>query len=161
MSSSDGPNPASDSRSCPAFRDSIVRYVDGTASDEERAELEAHLRNCPICRDEVEGHTHIARTAHDMRFVDLPDDAWHDYWQNTYNRMERTIGWLLVVIGFIVVGVCALARFTQWLVTNETLGLIEKVGLSVLVLGLALVVLGVIRERIALRRFDRYWRIKR
>jgi len=148
------------SQGCPEYRDVIVKYVDGTADEEETARLEAHLEQCSDCRREVAAHTRIAGAARDIRFVDLPQDAWRNYWQNTYNRMERTVGWVLAIIGFVVAGLCAVARFTHWIVTTPVLGVAEKISLASATAGLVVVVAGVVRERIALRRYDRYWRIK-
>ena len=147
-------------RICPEYAELIVKYVDGVASDEERERLEAHISTCAKCRREVEGHARVANAARDIRFVDLPEDAWRSYWKNTYNRMERTIGWALVIIGFAVVGICAVGRFAHWIVTNQTLNLAEKLGLGAVIAGLVVIVAGAVRERIVMRRFDRYRRVR-
>jgi len=160
MMDPEGQKDAAGARSCPEYAELIVKYVDGAASDEERARLEAHVATCAKCRREVEGHTRVANAARDIRFVDLPEDAWRSYWKNTYNRMERTIGWALVVIGFAVVSSCVVGRFAHWIATNQTLNLAEKLGLGAVVAGLVVIVVGVVRERIVMRRFDRYRRVR-
>lgn len=35
------------------FREALVGYVSDTDSDEERAKVEWHLANCPVCREEI------------------------------------------------------------------------------------------------------------
>jgi len=155
-----GQHDALGAQSCPEYAELIVKYVDGVASEEERERLEAHIATCANCRREVQGHARVANATRDIHFVDLPEDAWRSYWKNTYNRMERTVGWALVVIGFVVVGICAVGRFAHWIATNQTLNLAEKLGLGAVVVGLVVIVTGAVRERIVMRRFDRYRRVK-
>ncbi len=40
--------------SCQRYRDLIEQYLDGTVGDAELAELKAHARDCPSCREELD-----------------------------------------------------------------------------------------------------------
>ncbi|MCK5832213.1 zf-HC2 domain-containing protein, partial [bacterium] len=77
----------------------ISAYIDGELSQDERHEVEDHLRICPECRSFITTLERIKGVTMKMRFADPPDEIWKHYWTGIYNRIERGIGWIFFSIG--------------------------------------------------------------
>ena len=88
-----------------------------------------------------------------------PTDAELDrYWSSVYNRLERSLGWILFSLGAIVV-----LSWTAFLVLEELLGdpeisLLLKIGVVSLVIGLVVLFVSLVRERLTIRKTDKYSR---
>ena len=87
----------------------------------------------------------------------LPDqEKWDQYWSNIYNRLERKFGWILFSIGLIVListgGFYAIKGFLM----SPDIPLPEKLGLSAFFLGSAILIVSVLREKLTLRKTDKY-----
>lgn len=71
---------------CPWPAESIDAYVDGTASDAERAATEMHLRACAVCRAETEA---IGRLVERARRLPREQVARRDGWPALAGEMRR------------------------------------------------------------------------
>ena len=86
---------------------------------------------------------------------------WQEYWGVVYNRIERGLGWILVSIAGIFLIIYGGFQAIEEIIEDPNVGLIFKIGLLVLLAGLAILFVSVLRERIHFWRRDRYKDVRR
>lgn len=133
----------------------LSAYVDGELEGEDLARVEAHLAASADARREVERLRAFNRAAAGLRLREAPPEDWEAFWQGAYNRTERSLGWVLLVIGVLVVGGWAL-----WLAGRAILAadlpLLVKLALAAGAAGLTVLLVSALRERLFTRRRTRY-----
>lgn len=58
---------------CTECSDKIWDYLDGTLSETEQTEIQAHLESCNVCKAELEEIANIRKELHGLPFVELPE----------------------------------------------------------------------------------------
>ena len=96
-----------------------------------------------------------------MRFRALPEMYWDEYWQHVYNRIERGIGWIFLSIGFIIVLAFSGYEFLKDFFLNPQEPLLLRIGVGFLGLGFIIVFVSVLREKLMVRKYDKYRRVVR
>lgn len=92
---------------------------------------------------------------------DADDAALDRFWLGVYSRLERGLAWILVsVSAALLLGYWAYEFATVFLADAEV-PLIVRLGTAGLLLGLLLLLLGLVRERIRARAADPFRRVRR
>jgi anti-sigma factor RsiW len=133
----------------------LSAYVDGELEGEDLARVEAHLAASPEARREVERLRAFNRATAGLRLREAPPEDWEAFWDGAYNRAERSLGWVLLVAGVVVVGSWALWLAGRAIVAAE-LPLLVKLALAAGTGGVAVLLVSVLRERLFTRRRTRY-----
>ncbi len=133
----------------------LSAYVDGELEGEDLARVEAHLAASPEARREVERLRAFNRATAGLRLREAPPEDWEAFWDGAYNRAERSLGWVLLVAGVVVVGTWALWLAGRAIVAAE-LPLLVKLALAAGTGGVAVLLVSVLRERLFTRRRTRY-----
>jgi len=139
----------------------LAGYIDGELSPEEKAELERHLRTCTECREELRVFRQLKEVTGAMKYADIPEHVWENYWRGIYRRLELGIGWIFFSIGAIIVLACGCYAIFQNFFMNPDEPLILKIGIGTLALGAIVLLVSVLRERVFAYRRDRYKEVKR
>jgi len=130
-------------------------YLDGELSPNQRQELEAMLAESPAMRRELEALERL-KTGTDAAcsLSDPPEEVWDRFLDTIYNRIERRTGWFVLVVGATALALYGITVFfvRPW-VSVEV-----KLLLALPVVGLALLFISVLRQRLRARRTDRYTR---
>ena len=134
----------------------MMAALDGEISTGEQRELDALIAAHPDVADEWRRFQRLKEVTTGMSLHTPPEETWDRYWQNTYHRTERGIAWLLVSIGAIVLfGYWAwhavLAFFEPG---SEPLGI--RLAIAAVTIGLVILAVSVIREKIFTNRRDPY-----
>ena len=91
-----------------------------------------------------------------------PDKAlWQSYWSGVYRRLERSVGWVLMSVGLIMLllyGGWEVAR--GWL-TSPDMPLWVKLGGVFAVIGIAILFVSILRETLFHHKHERYKDIER
>jgi len=135
------------------YRVLISGYLDDELESEVRAELEAHLEECPKCQRELDTMKRLFwGTSAAFAADDLPQETWDEFLDNVYNRLERKTGWVVFVFG-----VLCLTLFGTYVFLMEpwTSALI-KLLVATPVAGLAILFVSVLRQRLENLKSDRY-----
>jgi predicted anti-sigma-YlaC factor YlaD len=140
-----------------AFKPLLMGYVDGELTEVEVQRVEQHLQGCISCRSELEEFRKLKEVTQNMRVASPDEKYWEQYWSSIYNRLERRIGWILVSAGTILLAGYAIYEVVWF----WDIPLVVRIGLMALVIGFFTLLVSVLRERIFLRRADKYERIKR
>lgn len=133
----------------------LSAYVDGELEGEDRARVEAHLAASAEARREVERLRAFNRATAGLRLREAPPEDWEAFWASAYNRSERSLGWVLLVVGVAVVGAWGLWQAGSAIVAAE-LPLPVKLALAAGAAGVTVLLFSVLRERLFTRKRTRY-----
>jgi len=137
---------------CEAIQPLMSGYLDHELSDDNRERLEGHLRSCKTCREEFERMKRLINAASGLEVEPPPEEVWDTFIEGVYNRIERQTGWLVVILG-----AAALAAWGIYVFLTEPWGsVLEKLLVATPVVGLAVVFVSILRERLFVAKTDRY-----
>lgn len=144
----------------------ITKAVDGTLTEDERGELERLMSAKPELRAELKSMQSLQEVTMDLKFKKPPEETWDRYWAGVYARMERGFAWLLVSIGGALLAGFAIH---QWMTKVIIEGFMKNaevppyvtIGVAALSLGLAVLLVSVLREQLISRKSDKYRKVVR
>lgn len=135
----------------------MVRVADGLATHAEQRELQAHLQQHPTLVEELEAHVQIkAVTDQWVRRLDV-DLAQDRHAEKTSTQVEARVGLALLFVG---VGILGGFGLTELFLDPEA-PLWLKVGLGAVLSGTLVLLISVVRARLAARKYDAYTEVIR
>lgn len=144
--------------SCNEFNRMAGAYLDGELPEEERRRFEEHLASCDACRTELAELKRLTEDLNMMRFKEPGDEELQRYWAGVYNRLERGIGWILLSAGAILTLCYGAFKIIEEMIRDPAVSVILKVGVCALIAGLVILFVSLLRERLVVRKVDRYSR---
>jgi len=142
--------------SCEPFNTWMSAYLDGELADDERRQFEEHLASCDACTRELDHLRRLTEDLNMMRFEEPGDAELQRYWGGVYNRLERGAGWILLSLGAIVLLCWGAFKLVEDVIRDPTVSIALKVGLCALIAGLVILFVSLLRERLTVRKLDRY-----
>ena len=91
-----------------------------------------------------------------IEFKEPSDDELEKYWQSIYNRLERSVGWVLLSVGAILLLCYGGFELVEELIRNPSVAVAVKVGVVALVIGVVVLFVSLLRERLTVCKVDRY-----
>ena len=91
----------------------------------------------------------------------LPEFYWDEYWQHVYNRIERGISWIIISIGTIIVLAFLVWNALSNLISDQSINPVLKGGILLLILGLLILLVSVLREKLMVKKVDKYREVER
>jgi predicted anti-sigma-YlaC factor YlaD len=146
---------------CHDYKDLMMGYLDDELSEEQKKRFEKHLAGCPECAGELKEFQKLKAITDEVTLVEPEDKLWQDYWTGIYNRIERSIGWIIFSVSAILLAIYGGFMLIEKIITDATTGLLLKIGLLALIIGLAILFVSVLRERIYFWSKDRYRNVRR
>ena len=107
-------------------------------------------------RAELDQFTKLKRVTDSVRYADLPDAVWETYWSSLYRKTERGLGWLLFSAGAILLGAYGIFQMLNTMYYDTRISWFVKIGVTGLMLGLVILLVSLIRERLFAYKNDRY-----
>lgn len=143
------------------WNEMISAYLDGELDEAEREEFERRLASGEISRKELEAMRAMRAMTGSVRLRPFPDHEWERYWERTYNRLERNLGWILLSLGAVVlVSAGAYELLRAWLLDGASPWWL-RAATGCVALGMGFLFVSVLRERLYVRRTDPYRGIQR
>ena len=146
---------------CHDYKDLMMGYLDNELSNEQKNRFEEHLAGCPECAGELKEFQKLKAITDEVTLVEPEDQIWQDYWTGIYNRIERDLGWIIFSVSAIILAIYGGFKLIEDIVTDATIGMLLKLGLLALIIGLAILFVSVLRERIYFWSKDRYRNVRR
>jgi len=146
---------------CQDYKDSMMAYLDNELNDEQKRAFEAHLASCPRCTQELEEFKTLKQITDGVKLVEPEERLWQQYWGSVYNRIERGIGWVVFSVAGILLLIYGGFTAIENVIKDPSVGVLLKVGLVALLVGLAILFVSVVRERIFFWSKDRYKNVRR
>lgn len=133
----------------------LNKYLDNKLTEEEQNKLKELLSEDKSLNEELKNLKEMKEVM-DMLKPAEPDREWKEYWSHLYNRLERGIGWIILSLGAILVLTFAGFQLIKDIISDPQLALYVKIGIFSLLLGLVILFVSVLRERIFLSKSDKY-----
>ncbi len=143
---------------CDELRPLISAYADGELDGADRDRVRRHLDECDACRREYDATVELKEELDMIRFTEPTDAELDRYWKSVYNRLERGVGWAMFSLGTVALLCYGGFRLVEAVIRDPQLAWWVKGGVVAAVFGLAILLVSVARERLAVRKADRYSR---
>jgi len=143
------------------LKELLTAYADGELDEEGRREAERHLAESEELRRELKSIKKVKSLTSHMQLAQPEEEVWKMYWNQVYNRIERGIGWILLSVGAIILLSFGVFHFVQDFLLDPEPPLIMKIGVSTATLGVIILLVSVLRERLFIRKTERYKEIVR
>ncbi len=134
----------------------MMAALDGEISPEERAELEGLLAGAPDLAAEWQRFVRLKEVTAGMSLRQPPQEVWDRYWESTYRRAERGIAWILISAGATVLAAFWLWQAASALFQDTSTPFAVRVAVGALSVGLAILLVSVVREKLFTSRRDPY-----
>ncbi len=141
---------------CHNWKDVMMGYLDNELDLEQKRRFEEHLKGCPECKKELDGFKSLKSITDDLNLAEPEEKLWQDYWGGVYNRIELGIGWIIFSIAAIILIIFGGFHLIEDVIKNPGVECTLKIGLILLVIGLAILFVSVLRERLYFWKKDRY-----
>ncbi|MEM7481535.1 MAG: zf-HC2 domain-containing protein [Acidobacteriota bacterium] len=129
-------------------------FIDKALSQADAQRVRLHLEDCADCRQDVETLRALRNAAASTEFVLPRDEQWNELPKTRPSRWLRTGGWTSLILWFL-----ALTSFLTWQLATGPETLLEKLLVFGAVLGVILLFLSVLLDRLRHLPGDRYRRV--
>lgn len=146
---------------CHDYKDLMMGYLDNELTSEQRRRFEEHLTGCSECAEQLKQFRKLKAITDEVTLFEPEDRIWQDYWSGVYNRLERGVGWIVFSVAAILLAIYGGFKLIEEIIKDPSVGTLLKLGLLALILGLAILLVSVLRERIYFWSKDRYRNIRR
>ena len=133
----------------------ISAYADGELQGSDRDLVAWWVENDIRAREELDRLVRLKAFTDHLQLREAPGEAWEDFHRQVYNRGERSLGWLLVMIGGAVIGGYIVLRLAVALIM-AAVPLVVRLGGLAVGAGLLLLLISALRQRLFTRKRDRY-----
>jgi len=127
-------------------------YIDGELTQQQRQRVEIHCGNCGDCETELNELRTLRRDVSNARLSEYGEDVWRENMDDGTVTVTRGIGWLLFLGAALICGGIGIYAF----VFDSSMGTFEKLVISAMYCGLALLFFSVLRQRLIERKTDKY-----
>lgn len=148
-------------KDCTQMEMRIMALIDQELSVEERNEVEAHLELCDHCRSVYSKLTKLKGVTQEMKFKKLPEMYWDEYWRHIYNRIERGVSWIFISLGTILILSFIVWQWLTHLFADTQIHPLLKTGIVVFSVGLIVLIVSILREKLMVRKVDKYRKVER
>lgn len=133
----------------------MMAALDTECTEAERRELDALLAARPELAEDWSRLRRLKEVTMTMEIARPPEEVWDRYRRSGLHRAERGVAWTLIAVGAGILGATALWLWIEsWLASD--LPLFVKVALGSVLVGVALLLVSIVRERWSLSRGDPY-----
>jgi hypothetical protein len=146
---------------CHDWKDMMMSYLDNELDEEQKKRFEEHLKGCPECTKELKEFRNLKAITDEVTLVEPEDKLWADYWSGVYNRIERGTGLIIFSIAAIILIIFCGFKMIENIIENPNVECIFKLGLVLFIIGLAILLVSVLRERLYFHKKDRYKDVRR
>lgn len=137
---------------CHEIEVSLSGYLDKELTQQEAQRIELHLQSCPQCRRVLEELAEAQQAAQALDLAQPSHEEWRHMESHILEKTTRSVGWVILIVWAIVTA--AYGGFQYAMSPNEPMT--QKILVFGLFLGIALLFLSVLSERIRESRTDRY-----
>ncbi|MCZ7602267.1 MAG: hypothetical protein M5R37_05335 [Melioribacteraceae bacterium] len=135
--------------------------LEGELSSDEEKEFEKMINENSSIKKEFEEQKKIKGVLMNMSLKNPGKEFWAGYWLSIYNKIERGIAWILISISAIVIAAYGIIEAIQNLLAETDIPMFLKISIIVFVIGIAILIFSLLREKIATNKVDKYKEIQR
>lgn len=139
----------------------MEKYFDGNITQNEKQEFDQLILNNPDLKNEFEDQKRIKEVLNKMIMKNPSAEVWDSYWLGIYRKIERGFAWIAISVGLIIVSGFAIVTAIDAFLKDTTTPLIVKWGTGILLVGVLILLISLIREKIFTYKKDKYKEIQR
>lgn len=147
-------------KSCEQFQLYISAFLDEELDDQLQQELFIHLAGCSSCRSHLRELQELKHGTNLLKEEITPPVDGEYFWRSLYNRLERGISWIMISLGSVVLFMAGLVAAIEGILKARDLSLLIKVSLIMVIAGSLILFISVLREKLFVRKFDKYLEVK-
>ncbi len=137
---------------CERIEVHLSGYLDNELTQQQQQGVEVHLRDCGRCREVLDQLKAAQKAARQIVVDELEDREWGRLEESIFERLGRSLGW-----GLLLFWIMASAAYGLWqLAVSPSETLASKIILFTLILGLGLLFMSALSQRLRESRRDRY-----
>ncbi|MEN8154190.1 MAG: zf-HC2 domain-containing protein [Acidobacteriota bacterium] len=142
---------------CKHYRELMMGLIDNELSGEEATEVNGHITRCRSCREEFEDLKKSSAELKGISYKEPRDVKLDRIWKAPYSRFSKIAG-LVMVIG----AWAAIALYSVFeIMRSGTEEAIPKMAIMIILIGLVILLIAVIRDRIKTYKKDPYKEVDR
>ena len=146
---------------CDDYKDLMMGYLDEELSAEQKSRIEEHLATCKQCAAQLQEFRQLKAITDQVTLVEPEDRLWQQYWDGVYNRIERGVGWIIFSVAAILLTIYGGFKAIEAIIKDPAVEITLKIALLALLVGLAILFVSVLRERLYFWQKDRYKDVRR
>lgn len=127
-------------------------FVDGELTQQQRQLVTLHCDQCTECQETLENLRDLRERVGKARLSEVGEDKWRENMNESTTKTTRSVGWLLLIGGLLVVATYGIFGFLFG--TEFSVG--EKLIAIAIYGGLATLFVSVLRQRLIERKTDKY-----
>ncbi len=143
------------------FQYLLNKALDNELTEYEKIEFEKMLTYSREFREEWNSLKKLKEISSTMKFKNPTEEMWDKYWLGIYRRLERGIAWVLISIGTTIIIVYGTFKIIESIIEDPTLSWFIKLAILAILIGFEILLISIIRERVFLRKSDKYKEIVR
>ena len=137
---------------CQHIAELISGYIDAELTQQNRQRVELHWESCAKCRQTYEEMSQLRQKVRQLTYGEMSNEEWSRMMNDLTVRTSRGAGWILYVVGVLIVVGYGAYEFT----VDDELPALVKTGVAGIVVGAILLFVSVLRQRLIARKSDRY-----
>ena len=127
-------------------------FIDGELTQQERQIVTLHCEVCADCRENLERLQDLRHRIGESGLSEVGEDQWRESIEDPTVQLTRGIGWLLFVVGLLVVAGIGLVGF----LFSDDISVGMKFLMVAIYGGLAALFFSVLRQRLIESKTDKY-----
>lgn len=143
------------------IKELISYYFDGELDNEQKKLVNNHIQQCLECRKEFEEMSKFEEVMDKMELKQPPKEVWKVYWSSVYHRLERSLGWIFLSIGAIILLFFGGYKLVEGIIEDASTPLVLKIGILAFMAGIAVLLVSLAREQLFVRKRERYKEIEK
>ena len=137
---------------CDDVKERLSAYLDGELTQQESQKVDVHVRECAHCRAVLEDFRRLRADIRDLEYPEPYQAEWSKVMAGFTFKATRGIGWLLWAGAAAVLVAYGIYAFA----TDESVKAFERVLVLAVLLGVMLVFVTVLAERLSSYKHDKY-----
>ena len=146
---------------CLDYKVLMMGYLDNELDAEQKRSFEQHLVSCEVCKAELAEFKRLKQITDEVTLNKPEEQMWEQYWSGVYNRIERGVGWILFSLAGILLLIYGGFRAIEEIIKDPSVNFVLKTALLVLIVGVAILLVSVLREKLYFRKKERYKDVRR
>lgn len=134
----------------------MMASIDGESTPEEESELKGILLNNQVWAEEYQQLKTLKEMTSKAKLKEPQPELWDSYKHQVFTRVERGLGWILFTVGAIVLLVYGAWMMFSEILTDPNLAWWLKGAIISAALGLIILLVSLLREKLYLDKHERY-----
>lgn len=132
--------------------DQLSGFIDGELTQQQRQFVTLHCEVCADCQENLERLRALRERIGNAGLSEVGEDKWRETMNDPTVELTRGIGWLLFIVGMLIIAGIGLVGF----LFSDGISVGMKLLMFAIYGGLATLFFSVLRQRLIERKTDKY-----